>query len=654
MKDNLGRRPAGLPLLGRGSALPLSVMAILAAIVASCASIGNPGGGPRDEDPPRYVRSSPAMGAVDFNGDKVDIWFSELVNLKDAFSKVVVSPPGSKTPRVSSQGNRVTVSFADTLRPNTTYTIDFGNAIEDNNESNPLENFSFVFSTGPQIDSLRISGMVLNSENLEPLQGKLVGIHSVLADSAFRTLRFDRVARTDDRGRFCIFGVAPGAYRVFAIDDADADFRYSSPEEEIAFYDVTVNPFTRAGMASDTIFNLLTGEMDTVMQRARTIYLPNDILLRSFKSAARQQYMSKYERIDTTRLSFQFNSPAEGLPEFGVVGAPRIKDWYVPESSAGKDSITLWLRPRSLVSADTLRISATYLRSDSALNLKSFTDTLRFTFDRRKHERIQEKALKDYIKKMRQGHDDTTVYTLPPVYLTLNMLTSATHEVYQPLVFETSTPIERMDTSMLRLEYKRDTTWVRLPDLKISQPDSLRPRTFRIEHAWEYDTQYRLVADSAAMTGLYGAHNREFTHQFTTRAEKDYSALRLILHGLDPEVPAFVQVLQSDNPIRSAVVKDGVAEFRHLLPGKYYLRVYEDFNGNGKYDPGDYDAGIQPDMAYYYPKAVTLKKNWDKEQVWDVFATAIDLQKPDAIRKLRPAQRKGAAVKPPEEPEEEE
>ena len=111
-------------------------------LAVSCASIGNPSGGPRDEDPPRFVRANPAPGSVNVTPQRINIDFDELVNVKDAFTKVVVSPPSKSVPRVSSSGHRVTVQFNDTLLPNTTYTIDFSNAIEDNNEGNKLQGFT--------------------------------------------------------------------------------------------------------------------------------------------------------------------------------------------------------------------------------------------------------------------------------------------------------------------------------------------------------------------------------------------------------------------------------------------------------------------------------------------------------------------------------
>ena len=154
--------------LGLKRAMQWLMASAVALILYSCASMGTPSGGPRDEDPPRFVRANPMPEAVNVSRSNMSIDFNELVNVKDAFSKVVVSPPSTQAPRISSSGRRVNIEFRDTLLPNTTYTVDFSNAIQDVNENNPLEGFSYTFSTGPTLDSLRISGMVLNAADLEP------------------------------------------------------------------------------------------------------------------------------------------------------------------------------------------------------------------------------------------------------------------------------------------------------------------------------------------------------------------------------------------------------------------------------------------------------------------------------------------------------
>ena len=604
------------------------------ALLASCASIGNPSGGPRDEDPPRFVRANPAPGSVNVNRDRITIDFDEIINVKDAFQKVVVSPPSGQTPRVSSSGRRVTVQFRDTLLPNTTYTIDFANSIEDNNESNKLQNFTYTFSTGPQIDTLSISGMVLSSDALEPQQGILVGVYSNLSDTAFATLPFERLAKTDDRGRFSIAGLAPGEYRIFALNDLDNDYHRANPEEAMAFYDFTLSPTTERVMASDTIYDLLTGRVDTVVSRERTRFLPNDILLRSFESGYKSQYLTKYERVDSTRLSFIFNAPSDSLPEINLVNKEGYKDWAVLERSLHNDTLTYWLLPQSLISTDSLYISARYLRTDSAQLLSATTDTLRFFTVRPKPVKKKEKK-KD--KKEEEAQAADTVAPKIPV-LRLSVLSSSTQEVYMPLVMEFETPLQELDTTAFRLEMLVDSVWQPVKkDWKLEPYDSVSIRKFKIEYPWEFETEYRLTADTLAATGIYGLRTDPLEHKFKTKNEEDYCTLIFNITNFTDTIPAFAELVNSSDVMVSRVkVENGVARFQYLAPGKYYARIFEDHNGDGLYTTGDYEQNIQPDLAYYYPKIINIKKNWEKTETWNVFDTAVDLMKPEALKKNKP------------------
>lgn len=603
--------------------------------MASCASIGNPSGGPRDEDPPMFVRSNPAPGAVNVKRDKIEIEFDEIVNVKDAFSKVVVSPTSKSVPRVTSQGRKVIVQFTDTLKDNTTYTVDFSNSIEDNNESNKLQGFTYSFSTGPALDTLQISGMVLSADALEPQQGMLVGVYSNLSDTAFSTLPLERVAKTDDRGRFSVRGLAPGEYRLFAVADADNDYHRANPEEAMAFYDFTISPTADRIIANDTILNLLTGAVDTVVTRERTRFLPNDILLRSFESDYKQQFLQKYERVDSTRVSLIFNAPSDTLPRLDLVGIEGYKDWYALERSAKNDTLTYWLLPPRIVSEDSLRLAVTYQRPDSAQNLVWGTDTLRFFFQRPKVKKEKEKKKKKEEEEMAA---DSVVAAPKPKPLSLKMLTGTTHEVYQPLVMEFETPLTRLDTAAFHLEVMVDSTWTPVPkEWRPERVDSGNPRSLKIEYPWELSSEYRLLVDSLAATGIYGLRTDPLEHKFKTKAEEDYCALSFTITNFNDTVPSFVELVNSsDAPVRREPVVDGKVTFKYLQPGKYYARIYEDFNGNGVYDTGNLDSLRQPDMAYYYPKVVNLKKNWDKEEQWNVFGMAVDLMKPEALKKNKP------------------
>lgn len=603
---------------------------LLPAVLSACANIGNPSGGPRDEDPPKFISANPAPGSLNVNRDRITINFDELVNVKDAFSKVVVSPTSKKTPRVSSSGRRVTVQF-DSLAPNTTYTIDFADAIEDNNESNKLQGFTYTFSTGSELDTLRISGMVLGARDLEPQQGILVGVHEILSDTAFTRIPLLRVAKTDDKGQFSIRGLKARKYRLFALDDKDNDYKYANPEEDIAFYDFEITPTSESTETTDTVFDSYTGEIDTVYTRERTRFLPNDILLRTFNSEIRSQYLKKYERTDSTRLFLNFNTGVRSLPELSVVGHPEFDlKKAILERNLANDSLVYWL-PEEMTRVDSLKIAASYLRTDTAGNLTIFNDTLDFVHNRpkpakkKKNDRLKEKKI--------SAADSIAAITLKGSFTS-----PATQEIYNPAILEFETPLVSFDTAGVHLEVQVDTIWKRAPKpLRVLPADTLSPRRLRMEYPWEYGAKYRLSVDTLAGKGIYGKPTIPINHEFTIKKEDDYCSLTFRITGLDPDIPAFVDLLNtSDAVVKSVKVKDGVAYLPFLAPGKYYARVIEDMNGNGVYDTGNYGLLRQPDLAYYYPKVINIKKNWDKDESWDVFAIAIDQMKPLAIKKNKP------------------
>ena len=598
----------------------------------SCANIGNPSGGPIDKTPPIFMRSNPTPNAVNVKDRKIEIFFDEIVTLKDPSTKIIVSPAQTEMPRMSALGRKVTVELVDSLLPNTTYTIDFSNSIQDNNEGNAIDNFAFAFSTGSVIDSMRVSGYVLDSRTLEPMQSVVVGLQSDLADSAFHREKLQRVALTNDRGQFTIRNVSPGSYHIFALKDLDRDYKFGNPTEDIAFLDSIIVPSIGSREAADTVYNDLN-EIDTIMRATRPAYFPNDILLSMFNEDRKSQYLANNLRVDSTRISLTFAAASDTLPSLSIVGRNDVPDqWYTLERSQTNDTLTYWIRPTHLVSADTLMVATTYLRTDTASNLSWGTDTLKFTFQRQKAKKKKKNEETDSLEQIR--------------FMELHPLANGTQEVYAPLLLQTGTPIERYSREAFHLQRKlqNDTTFYPAEIKSIALRDStLSRRDLMLKVDWEPGAAYTLAVDSLAMTDIYGLQTKPLKVDFNVRKMEEYGNIVFNIPAVRDS--AIVELLDgTDKVVLHTPVKNHRAELLNLQPGKYYARLFIDRNGNGKYDTGNYDMHLQPEETVYYPGAINLKKNWDVEQTWDIYATPIDKQKPEAIKKNKPERKKWEKV----------
>ena len=352
----------------------LTFLLVLAGLYA-CASQGQPDGGPYDETPPKFVRANPEPGAINNKRKKISIEFDEYIKLEKASEKVIFSPPQQESPELKVNGHRVSVEYMDSLRPNTTYTIDFGDAIVDNNEGNPLGNFAYTFSTGPTIDTMEVSGTILNAQDLEPIKGIQVGLHQNLNDSAFTTLPFDRISRTDSRGHFVIRGIAPGSYRIYALMDGNQNYIFDSKTEAIAYQDSLVIPSTTGAVRQDTIWHENdTLHYDTIYQVNYTRFLPDNPLLRAFKEENNLQYLVKSEREQTYRFSLYFNTKADTLPTVKGLDFDE-KDAFIIENTERNDTIRYWIKDTTLCERDTLTLQLGYLATDTLGKLVPRTDT---------------------------------------------------------------------------------------------------------------------------------------------------------------------------------------------------------------------------------------------------------------------------------------
>lgn len=620
----------------------------LAALCAACANMGRPEGGARDEIPPKFLRSDPMPGAKNVSKSRLTASFDENIQLEDAFTKVVVSPGQKTPPRVTANGKKLTVDFQDTLLPNTTYTIDFADAIKDLNEGNILDGFALDFTTGDTLDTLRISGVVLQAENLEPAQGMLVGAYANYTDTSLTTLPFDRIARTNQLGQFTIRNLKPGSYRIFAVNDVNRDYHWDK-SEDVAFYDEYVSPTTEAITVTDTLF-AANGE-DSLVSHPGIRYLPNDLLLTWFNVGYKPLYMTDNKREDRRRIIFRFSAPMDTLPRItiadGAPGAGRsIDEWAVLKSNATRDSLEYWIADTVVMKSDSLRLAVSYLKTDTADRTVWTTDTLRFFIKTPKENKKDKKKKEDETPKfIVDSVTGDTTFMPPPDLEYLNIKPpSATQELNRPLYFEASAPIETIDTAGIHMEMQVDTLWQTIP-FKI-RTDSLNPlMSRRIDIDWNGGSKYRFTIDTLAIHSIYNTWNRPVKQELTVRQSEDYSSLRFSLPGLDT-VQVVVELLSStDAPQYRAVKKAGENDvvIKFINPGTYYARLFIDSNANGKWDTGNPvdSIALQPEEVYYFAKKLELKKNWDIEQTWLVDELAVDAQKPYAIKKNKPKLKRG-------------
>lgn len=519
----------------------LLLAAVIAVAVAACASIGRPEGGARDEVPPVYVRSNPKPGTLNFDKNNIEIYFDENIKLDDPSNKIVVSPAQQQQPQAFANGRKLTLTLKDTLLPDQTYTLDFSDAIRDLNEGNILDGFVIDFSTGDHLDSLRIAGMVLQAQNLEPAQSIIVGAYRNLADSAIRTIRVERVCKTNQMGEFTLRNLKSEYYRLFAINDVNRDYKWDR-SEDIAFYNVPVRPWAENFQVVDTL--RAHDDSDSIAYREGVRFFPNDILLTWFNENYMPLYMTDHARDERHIIKLGFSTKVDTLPVLTVVNGENegrvLSDFARLNRSLNNDTLEYWIEDSALIKQDSLLIATRYLKTDSLENISWTTDTIRFFFrlsraaekeieQKAKEKEEKEKKRQEAIKKWLATGDSTLIAdTIPEPeeipYIEIKTVSSS-QDYHKPYQFSFSQPVRSIDEEAVRLEWKEDTIWYPVENFKISQDTNGRIMNYFIKQPWEFETQYRLTIDSAAVQSIYDIVNNKFSHEFKVKSAEEYSTL---------------------------------------------------------------------------------------------------------------------------------
>lgn len=602
------------------------VVSSLCLLLTGCANRGiGPQGGPKDTIPPVVVKETPANGSNHFKDKKIEILFNEYLQLDNVQANLLVSPPQQVPPDVKAQGKKVVITMQEDLIDSTTYTLDFGNSICDYTEKNPIRGYQYAFTTGDRIDSLEVYGQVINAEDLNPISGVLVGLHANLSDSAFSTLPFTRIARTDSLGGFGVRNLRGGQYRLYALQDLSRDYRYQ-PGEGLAFADSLVVPEYQVEIVRDTIWRdtllvdnqtldtITMGIVDSVRIVENTYVGPSDLLLWFFRENKVRHYFQRAYREEQHTIRLVFGAPQDSLP---VVRAlpPSAMDslasdsaWIDPmqyallQANPTRDTLVYWLTDSLAIGQDSIFLEMTYLKSDSAYNLVPQTDTISAIY---RAPRLTAKAKEAIDKKNRER------------MLELRSNAKSGFEVYDTLRILSPMPIDSVWADSIGLYEKVDTVYKSVPFTL--QPTDSVPLGYLVVARLEQGKSYELRLDSGAVRDIYGVANKAKKFTLQLKTAEDYSTLLIKIPTYDPAIR--LQLLdEKDKPVRELPASPEGTKFEYLTPKAYYLRLYFDLDGNGKWTTGDWATKRQPEPVFYFPAKLTLRANWDFEEIFDYLA----------------------------------
>lgn len=641
----------------------LCYVVVLTCIV-SCANMGSgPDGGPYDETPPTIVGMTPpsqvATGTTagkrkKHNSTKFALMFSELVTIDNPSENVIVSPPQIEMPNIQAVGKKITVELLDSLKPETTYTIDFSDAIKDNNEGNPLGHFTYIFSTGAETDTMEMSGYVLNAEDLEPLSGVLVGLHPTadgleetwMVDTLFTTTPFDRVARTDGSGYFSIKGVKDGGkYHIYALKDGDGDFTFSMKGEQIAFSREVLTPSAFPDTRYDTLW-IDSTRYDSIRVVPFTHYLPDDITLLAFQEANQPRQLLKTDRSDFNNFKVWFSAPSKHVPVIHGLNFDDT-DAFFEQRTVGNDTITYWLRDSLTMQQDTLQFLYEYMAWDDSLQVHRLTtDTVelaaRTPWEKRQEAKRKEQEKWEKQLERRHKRGDYSQETPPVEFAKVNCSVGGSLAPNQNVLFTFDQPIDSIDLSGIHLQLMVDTIPTDAEYILEEVENNVMARRLLAE--WRPEQKYTLSIDSAAIRTIYGDHNDKMKKEFSIEPLDKFGTYFISISSLPAVADSanvIVQLLDRSGKVTYSVdaVKTGAGtargEFYYLKEGEYFMRCIIDADGSRKWEPGEWATRRAPEDVFYHNETVKVRTGWDINEDWDIARLPRFRQKPAELVKQK-------------------
>lgn len=519
----------------------------------ACAQIVNPNGGSKDVKPPRAVKYTPDSASTNFSKKNIAIVFDEYIQLNDVQKQLVISPPMSVQPEVKAKGKTLFIELKDSLRQNTTYTFNFGDAIRDFTESNALENFQYFFSTGSYIDSLTLIGTIKNAFDLKTEKGILVMLYDTHDDSVPYKKLPSYFAKTKEDGSYKISNIRPGTYKAFALKDANNNYLYDVPTESIAFSDTLIN------ISKNTSLNF-----------------------QIFKEEPKKQKLLKASFVEHGHLVLVFAKAYTNHQKFNFL-SQEPKEKLLVEVSRNSDTLHYWF-------ADDLKDTMKIEISEDGKIL----DTIR---------------LKPITLEQTKNTSRGNKWILVP---TLNVSKDKLFDYKKTLTITFNHPIGEKKINEINL--KSGEKKINFTNTTDFLDETFRNLFFHFP--FNPDSSYNFFIPPATFTDIFGLTNDTIKLDFKTQEEKYYGTLKLVLK-MKIRIKYILQLMNEKGEVFDYASSDkGVFSYQYLPPGSYKLRIIYDKNGDDKWTTGNYSEKKKPEIVIYYPSPITIRSDWDLELDW--------------------------------------
>ena len=610
------KRRGFVPLLGRAA---LAVF-FCTAFLWRCATIMTPTGGPKDTLPPVITLMTPDNFTTNFKDRKIYIEFDEFVQIKDQQKEFFTSPQMTKKPTINLRGRGISVQLRDTLRENTTYALNFGSAICDNNEGNPLYSMRYVFSTGPEIDSMVLSGYTVDAYKADSVSKSF--IYFYIADSVPEPKEYDStlfnykpqvIARAETNGIFLAQNLKPVPYRVYAFQDTNDNQMYEPSIDKVGFLDSLINPALMPDFSVwyDSLRHYVTADPQVFMRMFTDVAFKRQTLQQS-ERPARHKAMLYFGAAHPEVTGLRFDS----IPAERVIWDPQ---------TVGRDTVALWFDVPSASLPDTIKGEITYFKHDTVNQLQEVTEPLKLAWrliETKEQEREREKLERERRKAEAAGEEWVEPKKENP--FAFKMPTSGEINPENHLTVDFDYPLVKLDSAELLLtRVLEDNSIEDIPVRMVRDTGTLR--RWQVRAPWKLGGQYTLTIPEGAITDVAGLSNDSIIRKYTVLDPEKFATVLIHVRGRDDGTKYIVQLLDGSNALKQEKrdVTTGDIRFNYVPAGEIKFRVIEDRNGNGKWDSGNVVERLQPERAEIYANdqgedTFATKTNWEIEFSMDM------------------------------------